>query len=636
MKFAHVYSAAMLGLLLTGPCLGQANVLPDIPRGTIAVYLNPIAVGMSAPLYGVNAPGDSTHLFVLEQNGLVRVFENGVLLATPALNIQSRVSPPLNTGSLNDERGLLGLAFHPGFGNPLSVGYRTLYTYNSEVIPTGGTVTYVAPNAATQTYRNVVNEWKMTADLAVIDPASRREVISFGKNATNHNGGTVTFGPDGYMYLALGDGGNANDVGASHVEPGGNAQNLTTPLGKMLRIDPINPALTPGSGDAASANGQYRIPATNPFQGAGQAPEIFAYGFRNPYRFAFDRLTGELIMADVGQNTVEEIDRVTIGGNYGWAMKEGDFLFNRTTGAGGNAGTVGVRSPGSPAGLTDPIVGTLGTLEYDHGDGISITGGFVYRGSTMPELYGKYIFGDLALRTAPVRADGRLFYADLTTGIINEFQLPQFAAGVLPNGLTVHGFGQDAAGELYAMVTNTASGGTGGIVYALVSCTTTLQGGPSSAATCLTGTSNFAVTATGPGAIAYQWQWRPQGSPTWLNVVEGVNTDPVSTLPAFTANGAALSSVALTNTASAAPSASAGRREVQVVVTAGCGSSTSAVAVWTICPADITCNGVLEVADIFAYLNAWFAGGPGTDFDGTGGLQVADIFAFLNAWFAGC
>jgi len=309
-------------------------------------------------------------------------------------------------------------------------------------------------------YKNVINEFKMSAtDPNVVDPNSRREIISFGKNASNHNGGTITFGPDGYLYLGTGDGGNANDVGPSHIEPGGNAQNLTTPLGKMLRIDPINPVLSVGSLDPISGNGQYRIPIDNPFQGAGQVPEIYAYGFRNPYRFSFDPLNGQLIVADVGQNTVEEIDRVTRAGNYGWAVKEGDFLFNRTTGA------VGARSPGSPAGLIDPIVGTMGTLEYDHGDGISITGGFVYRGTDIPELYGKYVFGDLALRSSPTRADGRLFYADLDTGLIYEFLLPQFAAGVLPNGLTVHGFGQDGEGELYALATNTPSSGTGGVIY---------------------------------------------------------------------------------------------------------------------------------------------------------------------------
>ena len=177
----------------------------------------------------------------------------------------------------------------------------------------------------------------------MVDPASLREIISFGKNANNHNGGTIAFGPDGYLYLGLGDGGNANDVGASHLEPGGNAQNLSTPLGKMLRFDPVNPALTPTSPNPISANGQYRIPTTNPFQGLGQVPEIYAYGLRNPYRFSFDRANGELILADVGQNNIEEIDRIVLGGNYGWAIKEGDFLFNRTNGPAGAAGTIGAR-----------------------------------------------------------------------------------------------------------------------------------------------------------------------------------------------------------------------------------------------------------------------------------------------------
>ncbi|OYU97909.1 MAG: hypothetical protein CFE45_18540 [Burkholderiales bacterium PBB5] len=168
-----------------------------------------------------------------------------------------------------------------------------------------------------------------------------------------------------------------------------------------------------------------------------------------------------MILADVGQNTIEEVDRVVLGGNYGWAVKEGDFLFNRAT------GQVTLRSPGDPSGLIDPIKGTLATLEYDHGDGISITGGFVYRGDDISALYGKYVFGDLALTrlTNGVRLDGRLFYADLVTGEIKEFLIPQFSNNRLPGGLTVHGFGEGADGELYALATNTSANGTGGIVY---------------------------------------------------------------------------------------------------------------------------------------------------------------------------
>ena len=465
-----------LGLMATSAPvhLTIARYTPELTNGAISLFLLPVATNMAAPDYGISPPGDTHRLFVVEQNGLLRLIQDGVLLATPALDIQSRVQPPLNAANPNDERGFLGLAFHPGFNNPASPGYRTLYTYNSELIPSNTTPTYPLPDGAANLYKNVLNEWKISAtDTNVVDPLSRREVISFGKNAQNHNGGTCTFGPDGYLYLALGDGGNANDVGPGHIVPGGNAQNLSTPLGKFLRFDPLNPALNPTSPDPVSPNGQYRIPTTNPFQGPGQVPEIYAYGMRNPYRFCFDPVTGDLIHADVGQNNVEEIDRIIKGGNYGWAVKEGDFLFNQTNGPAGPAGTIGAPpgnfSPGVPAGLIDPISGPLGILEYDHNNGISITGGFVYRGRGMPELYGKYIFGDLALVAAPVRVNGRLFYADLQLGTINVFTLPQFGSEILPSGLTVHGFGQDADGELYALATNTAANGTGGVVYKLFS-----------------------------------------------------------------------------------------------------------------------------------------------------------------------
>jgi len=455
---------ATLPALLAMQAAHAATGLPPITFGSLSIKLDTVASGLSAPDYATFAPGDASRLYVVEQNGLLRVIQNGALQGAPTMDIRSLVAPPLNPANANDERGFLGLAFHPGFNQAGSAGYQTLYIYSSQLIAPGTSPTFVAPNGATQGFKNVVSEWKMGAG-GVVDPSSQREIVSFGKNANNHNGGTIAFGPDGYLYLGLGDGGNRDDVGASHIEPGGNAQNLGTPLGKMLRIDPVNPTLTSGSANAVSANGQYRIPASNPFQGAGQVAETFAYGFRNPYRFSFDRANGDLILADVGQGNIEEIDRVVLGGNYGWAIKEGDFLFNRITGPGGAAGTIGARSPGAPLGLIDPITGTLGTLEYDHTDGISITGGFVYRGSAVPALQGKYVFGDLALRNAPPRVDGRLFYADLVTGEIKEFLIPQFTNNKLPNGLTVHGFGEDASGELYAMVTNTPANGAGGIVY---------------------------------------------------------------------------------------------------------------------------------------------------------------------------
>ena len=460
-------SFVIVMLVLAATRSAEAVPLAPIQRGDIAIRLKPVVTGISAPDYGIAPVGDTERLFVVEQNGLLLVLENGNLLPTPALDMRTRVAPPLVPTNANDERGFLGLAFHPGFSDSNNPGFNTLYTYSSEPL---GTPTYPAPNGAVQNYQMVINEWKMSAlDPNAVDPSSRREIFSFGKNAGNHNGGTIAFGPDGYLYLATGDGGNANDVGASHVEPTGNAQVLTNPLGKVLRIDALHPTLTGGSLDPVSSNGQYRIPTTNPFQAVGQVPEIYAYGLRNPYRFSFDTANGELILADVGQNNIEEINRIVLGGNYGWAIKEGTFIFNRTDqGPGQGPGTIGADSPGSPAGLIDPISGPMGTLQYDHGDGISITGGFVYRGSAIPELFGKYVFGDLALRNNPPRVDGRLFYADLLTGELKEFQLSQFVDQKLPNGLTVHGFGQDGNGELYAMVTNTPANGTGGIVYQII------------------------------------------------------------------------------------------------------------------------------------------------------------------------
>jgi hypothetical protein len=455
-----------------------ARYTPEVTNGAFSLFLLPVATNMAAPDYGISPPGDTHRQFVVEQNGLLRIIQDGTLLPNAALNITNRVQPPLVASNPTDERGFLGLAFHPGFNNPASPGYQTLYTYNSEMIPTNTLPTYPVPTTASNLYMNVINEWKISSTNAnVVDPSSRRAIISFGKNAQNHNGGTCTFGPDGYMYLALGDGGNANDVGNSHIVPGGNAQNLITPLGKMLRFDPLNPALNPSSPDPVSPNGQYRIPTTNPFQGPNQVPEIYAYGLRNPYRFCFDPVTGDLIEADVGQNNIEEINRIIKGGNYGWAIKEGDYLFNMTNGPAGPAGTVGAPlplppvnfSPGVPAGLIDPITGPKGILEYDHNNGISITGGFVYRGAGMPELYGKYIFGDLALIANPVRQNGRIFWADLQTGEMHVFTLPKFNSEILPSGLTVHGFGQDANGELYALATNTSANGNGGVVYELVS-----------------------------------------------------------------------------------------------------------------------------------------------------------------------
>src|SRR5205085_4458488 len=213
-----------------------------------------------------------------------------------------------------DERGLLGLAFHPGFNDPSSPGFRKFYTYTSETV--AGTADLTVPKTTPFDHQSVVAEWQVSAgnpDLA--DPASRRDVLLIDEPQSNHNGGKLAFRPgENYLYISLGDGGAANDVGDGHNNITGNGQDLTNVLGKILRIDPLDPALTSGSADPASANGHYRVPAGNPFISSGSAVhEIYAYGLRNPFRFSFDEASGRLIVGDVGQNNVEEVDFVEAG-----------------------------------------------------------------------------------------------------------------------------------------------------------------------------------------------------------------------------------------------------------------------------------------------------------------------------------
>ena len=271
--------------------------------------------------------------------------------------------------------------------------------------------------------------------------------------------------PTAICTSAIGDGGNANDVGASHIEPGGNAQNLTTPLGKMLRIDPLNPALTAGSPDPVSANGQYRIPAGNPFQAAGQVPEIYAYGFRNPYRFAFDRTNGDLILADVGQNNIEEIDRVMIGGNYGWAVKEGDFLFNRTD---PGAGTIGVRSPGRPRRTDRPDLRHAGarssttTATASRSPAASSTAAPRSRSCSASTSSATWRCAPVARRTARRRPAVLRRPRDRRDQRVPAPAVRQRHPAQRADRARLR---RGRRGELYALVTNTPANGTGGIVY---------------------------------------------------------------------------------------------------------------------------------------------------------------------------
>lgn len=444
--FTSLAAGAVLGIAALAP--GQAaSLLPGaIQPGSIHIGLQPVASGMVAPVFATAAPGDPNDLFVVDQAGKIDILHNGVMQPTPFLDVSSIESAvPLNPGY--DERGLLGLAFNPDFNNPAAAGYHTLYTYQSE--PTGTAPADFGPAAGTLTggidHQNVLVQWKVSStNPLIVDTSTRKDLLREDHPALNHNGGTIMFGPDGMLYLAIGDGGAANDSGSGHIVSTGNAQALSVIMGKMIRIDPNG---------TNSANGKYGIPSDNPFvHTSGALPEIYAYGLRNPYKFSFD--AGRLIEGDVGQNNVEEVNLITSGGNYGWAVKEGTFLFNRT---GTNAGTVGANSPGSPAGLIDPI------MEYDHTAGTAVVGGFVYHGSLIPQLDGKYVFGDFSNGPFSAPGNGRLFYADLTTDQIFEFNMDN------PLNLWLKGFGEDANGEIYVLASkNLGPSGTTGVVMELV------------------------------------------------------------------------------------------------------------------------------------------------------------------------
>jgi glucose/arabinose dehydrogenase len=416
-------------------------LLPRIGKGPVRIELQSVASGLAAPVDFVSANDGSGRMFIVDQVGKILVLKNGQVLGTPFLDVSSRL---VTLNGQYDERGLLGLAFHPGFSDSNSPGFRKLYTYSSESV--NGAADFTVPNPNPFNHQSVIAEWQVSAgNPDVVDVATRREVMRIDEPQFNHNAGQMVFRPsDRYLYISLGDGGAANDVGDGHDPATGNGQNLTTVLGKILRIDPLVPSAQPASADPTSANGKYRVPVSNPFvqtaQPANRVVEIFAYGFRNPFRFSFDAVTDKLIVADVGQDHIEEIDFVEAGKNYGWNRKEGTFLFNPAN------GNVSVDPSPDPA-LTNPVA------QYSHDDGIAVLGGYIYRASSIPALTGKYVFGDFS--TTFTAAKGRLFYMDdLNSGVIRELRLGNDER---PFGLFLKAFGRDANGEIYAL----ASGNLG-------------------------------------------------------------------------------------------------------------------------------------------------------------------------------
>lgn len=352
------------------------NETPDPPDGTEPVALQAVASGLIFPLY-LTAPDGDTRLFIVEKGGTIRVVKGGTLLPLPFLDISAQVS----TGS---EQGLLGLAFHPQ------------YTANGRFV-----VHYTDAAGDTQ-----VSGFRVSDNPDVADPASEVSILRDDQPFPNHNGGQVLFGPDGYLYVMLGDGGSAGD-------PGGRGQSLADLLGSILRVDPLD-------------GGGYAVPPDNPFLSTtGARPEIWSYGLRNPWRVAFDPATNDLYIADVGQGRWEEVnvpDGAGRGLNFGWNIMEGPECLQD--------------SSCDQDGLELPV------LSYDHGEGCSITGGFVYRGAAIPALQGHY------------------FYSDFCQGWVRSFRLEngsavdQFQWPTLAPGGNVPSFGRDAAGELYVMSTD--------------------------------------------------------------------------------------------------------------------------------------------------------------------------------------
>jgi glucose/arabinose dehydrogenase len=356
------------------------------PPGEPSLALETVSSALVFPVDLASPPGDP-RLFVAEKGGRIRIIENGAVRPQPFLDISAQVS----TGG---EQGLLGLAFDPSY----ATNGRFVVNYTD----LGGD-THIAA-------------FQVSADPNVADAASEELILGVAQPFDNHNGGQVAFGPDGYLYIGLGDGGGGGD-------PQENGQSLTTLLGKLLRIDIDNG--TP-----------YAIPPDNPFPAvAGARSEIWSYGLRNPWRFSFDRVTGDLYIGDVGQNEFEEID-VSLdadgagrGVNYGWDLMEANECFEPSSGC-------------DRTGLELPA------LQYSHSDGCSVTGGYVYRGSAIPSLQGTYFYSDFC--GGWVRS-----FRFASGAVTEEHEWPALDAG------SVTSFGQDSNGELYIL----AAGGT---VYRIV------------------------------------------------------------------------------------------------------------------------------------------------------------------------
>lgn len=429
------------------------SIFAPIRTGGFKIGLDKVTDGLTAPLKAVTAGGQPNRLYVIDQVGRLVSLDITNGHKTTVLDVSARLVPLGTAGpGTYDERGFLGTAFHPDYAHN-----GLLYTWTSE--PNAGAPSFptTMPAGSTANHQNVLAEWHVPDPAnpdGAVDPASRRELMRVDWPQSNHNSGDLAFGPDGLLYLPMGDGGGADDQGTGHA--GGNAQNPSNPLGKIHRIDVDG---------RNSANGQYGIPPGNVFAGRpGLVGEIFAWGFRNPWRLSFDRRTGQLYVGDVGQNDLEEVSVVVSGGNYGWNYKEGALFFDPNGTAAGRAVRTPVRE--TPPGLQDPIA------MYDtQVEGRAVIGGYVYRGNRVPQLRGRYVFADyshLVAFPAGPNNYGRILYLsddrrrDGLRQVIETRGFPEAAArlgitdparppAAFPQTLAVLGMAEDAAGELYVM-----------------------------------------------------------------------------------------------------------------------------------------------------------------------------------------
>ncbi len=408
------------------------------------ITLNPIASGFAAPV-ALAAPDDgSKRLFIIDQIGLIYVVDGeDNLLESPFLDVRGKL---VNLNPNYDERGLLGMAFHPDYASN-----ERFFVYYSAPLRDGGQAGY--------NHTSVLSEFSVSdEDPNRANPDSEKIILQVDQPQSNHNAGSITFGPDGYLYIPLGDGGSGSDVGPGHAEDwyainaGGNGQDVEANMhGSILRIDVDN-------GDP------YAIPEDNP-KISKAFPEIWAFGFRNPYRMAFD-MGGDhqLFLGDAGQELWEEVSIVTAGGNYGWNVREGTHCFSTANPGAPNAisDCPTEDQQGNP--LIDPIIEFPNLRHPDGGLGSTIIGGVVYRGSALPAWDGRYIFGQWSINS-PIRQGGLSVATRSDQGLWNfeEIQIVNYEDGDL--GAFLLALGQDQEGEVYVLTSQNVgpSGNTGSL-----------------------------------------------------------------------------------------------------------------------------------------------------------------------------